>query len=93
MSGTTVETTIRVLGRWLGKGVLADEGGRFIVPSLEALREIEEHGALQARDTMPLRAMIAVGGLGQAGGVVLFVANMWTRVRMPSAAPQRQEQR
>ncbi len=46
MSGTTVETTIRVLGRWLGKGVLVDEGGRFIVRSLEALREIEEHGAL-----------------------------------------------
>ncbi len=44
-------------------------------------------------DSTPLRATIAVGGLGQVAGVLLFVANMWTRVRMPSAAPQRQEQR
>jgi len=44
-------------------------------------------------DSAALRATIAVGGLGQVAGVVLFVVNMWTRVRMPSAAPQRQEQR
>jgi cbb3-type cytochrome oxidase subunit 1 len=44
-------------------------------------------------DSSALRAAIALGGLGQAAGVLLFVINMWTRVRMPSAAPQRQEQR
>ena len=44
-------------------------------------------------DSSALRAAIALGGLGQAAGVLLFVVNMWTRVRMPSAAPQRQEQR
>ena len=44
-------------------------------------------------DSRALRAAIALGGLGQAAGVLLFVVNMWTRVRMPSAAPQRQEQR
>jgi cbb3-type cytochrome oxidase subunit 1 len=37
-------------------------------------------------DSMALRVMIALGGLGQAGGVLLFVVNMWTRVRMPPAA-------
>src|SRR5262245_61312066 len=36
-------------------------------------------------DSSTLRATIAVGGLGQAAGVLLFVVNMWTRVRMPSA--------
>jgi cbb3-type cytochrome oxidase subunit 1 len=36
-----------------------------------------------------LRAMIALGGVGQAAGVLLFVVNMWTRVRMPAAAPPR----
>jgi hypothetical protein len=44
-------------------------------------------------DSSALRAAIALGGLGQAAGVLLFVINMWTRVRMPSAAPQRQELR
>src|SRR6266849_1517995 len=43
-------------------------------------------------DSPALRVMIALGGLGQAGGVLLFVVNMWTRVRMPSSAPTRQEQ-
>ena len=44
-------------------------------------------------DSSALRAAIALGGLGQAAGVLLFVINMWTRVRMPSTPPQRQEQR
>lgn len=30
--------------------------------------------------------LIAVGGLGQVAGAILFVANMWVRVRMPAAA-------
>ena len=33
-----------------------------------------------------LRLLIAAGGLGQVLGAVLFVFNMWRRVRMPSAA-------
>ncbi len=40
-------------------------------------------------DSTALRVMIALGGLGQAGGVLLFVVNMWTRVRMPPAAAAR----
>jgi|SRR5215470_5259283 len=33
-----------------------------------------------------LRLLIAAGGLGQLLGSVLFVVNMWRRVRMPAAA-------
>ena len=40
-------------------------------------------------DSTALRATIALGGVGQAVGVLLFVVNMWTRVRMPAAAPPR----
>jgi cbb3-type cytochrome oxidase subunit 1 len=34
-----------------------------------------------------LRLTIALGGLGQLAGTLLFVVNMWARVRMPAAAP------
>ena len=33
-----------------------------------------------------LRLLIAAGGLGQVLGALLFVFNMWRRVRMPPAA-------
>ena len=33
-----------------------------------------------------LRPLIVVGGLGQLVGTALFVANMWSRVRMPGSA-------
>jgi len=33
-----------------------------------------------------LRWLIALGGLGQLAGALLFVLNMWWRVRMPPAA-------
>jgi cbb3-type cytochrome oxidase subunit 1 len=33
-----------------------------------------------------LRPVIALGGLGQLAGALLFVVNMWRRVRMPAAA-------
>ena len=42
MSGTTVETAIRVLSRWLKEGLLTDEGGRFVVEDLEDLRALAE---------------------------------------------------
>ena len=42
MSGTTVETAIRVLSRWLKEGLLTDEGGRFVVGDLEDLRALAE---------------------------------------------------
>ena len=31
MTGTTVETTIRILSRWLRDGVLGDDGGRLVL--------------------------------------------------------------
>ncbi len=45
MTGTTVETTIRIVSRWLKKGIVEEDGGRLIVPSIEVLRELEEHEA------------------------------------------------
>ena len=32
----------------------------------------------------PVRVVIAAGGLGQLAGALLFVINMWSRVRMPA---------
>ena len=37
----------------------------------------------------PLRLVVAAGGLGQLAGALLFVVNMWWRVRMPSATAPR----
>ena len=34
------------------------------------------------------RMLIAAGGLGQLAGALMFVANMWSRVRMPVAPPR-----
>ncbi len=34
-----------------------------------------------------LRPVIAFGALGQLAGALLFVVNMWRRVRMPAASP------
>jgi hypothetical protein len=45
MSGTTVETTIHVLSRWLEKGLVREEDDRLVVPSLEVLRELQESKA------------------------------------------------
>ena len=37
MTGTTVETTIRVLGRWQRDGLLAEEGGRLVLTDRDGL--------------------------------------------------------
>jgi CRP/FNR family transcriptional regulator len=42
MTGTTVETAIRIVSRWLKDGLVADEGGRFVLTDLDALRERAE---------------------------------------------------
>jgi len=39
MTGTTVETTIRIVSRWLKEGLVADEDGRLVLRDPEALRE------------------------------------------------------
>ena len=42
MTGTTVETAIRVLSRWLKGGLLIDEDGSLILADLDGLRERAE---------------------------------------------------
>jgi len=42
MTGTTVETTIRTVGRWLRDGLVEDTGGRLVIRDVEALRAIAE---------------------------------------------------
>jgi CRP-like cAMP-binding protein len=44
MSGTTVETAIRVVGRWMREGLVTDEAGHLIVRDLSALREVAAGG-------------------------------------------------
>jgi CRP/FNR family transcriptional regulator len=40
MTGTTVETTIRVVSRWLKDRVLAEDGGHLVLRDVEALRAL-----------------------------------------------------
>ena len=42
MTGTTVETSIRVLSRWIRDGLLTDPGGRLVLGDLEGLRALAE---------------------------------------------------
>lgn len=42
MTGTTVETTIRVLSRWTKDGVLTDAEGHLVLEDLEGLRALAE---------------------------------------------------
>lgn len=51
-----------------------------------ALRAVAEVGAGLTGTTW-LTSSIAVGGLGQVAGTLLFVLNMWVRVRMPAPTP------
>jgi CRP/FNR family transcriptional regulator len=45
MTGTTVETTIRVVSRWLKAGVVAEAGGRLVLRDLDRLRALAEGDA------------------------------------------------
>ncbi|MBI4635779.1 MAG: Crp/Fnr family transcriptional regulator [Candidatus Rokubacteria bacterium] len=42
MTGTTVETTIRIVSRWGKEGLVADEGGRLVLRDVDALRALAE---------------------------------------------------
>jgi CRP-like cAMP-binding protein len=42
MTGTTVETTIRIVSRWLKDGLLLDDNGRFVLADVAALRALAE---------------------------------------------------
>jgi hypothetical protein len=52
-----------------------------------ALRAISEVAAGVAEGGALLRTVIVVGGSAQLVGALLFVANMWWRVRMPVTPP------
>jgi CRP-like cAMP-binding protein len=45
MTGTTVETAIRILSRWLRDGVLEDERGRLVLTDWEGLSAMAEGAA------------------------------------------------
>ena len=42
MAGTTVETTIRVVSRWLKEGLVMDDSGRLVLKKPEALRAMAQ---------------------------------------------------
>jgi CRP/FNR family transcriptional regulator, nitrogen oxide reductase regulator len=42
MAGTTVETTIRVLSRWIKDGLVREQGGHLVIPAVDALRKVAE---------------------------------------------------
>ena len=42
MTGTTVETTIRIFSRWLKNGLLADDGGRLVLTDRERLSRLAD---------------------------------------------------
>ncbi len=42
MTGTTVETTIRIVSRWLKDDVVVDDGGHLILRDLDALHDLAE---------------------------------------------------
>jgi cbb3-type cytochrome oxidase subunit 1 len=64
------------------------EGVYWLMTGATCVRALAEMFAAYVDSTV-LRAAVALGGLGQTGGVLLFVVNMWSRVRMPSTAPPR----
>lgn len=45
MSGTTVETAIRVVSRWIKDGLVLDEGGHLVLTDLDRLRDVAERNA------------------------------------------------
>jgi CRP-like cAMP-binding protein len=45
MTGTTVETAIRIVSRWLKDGLVHDEGGQLWIADVEALRVLAEREA------------------------------------------------
>lgn len=42
MTGTTVETTIRILSRWLRDGILDEDGGRLVLSDWDGLTALAE---------------------------------------------------
>ncbi len=45
MTGTTVETTIRIVSRWIKDGMVAEDSNHLVLRDLEGLRELAEGDA------------------------------------------------
>jgi heme/copper-type cytochrome/quinol oxidase subunit 1 len=58
----------------------------WLMTASTALRSVAEVAG-SASPAPAIRFLVAAGGLGQLVATVLFVLNMWWRVRMPAAAP------
>ena len=58
----------------------------WVMTASTAVRAVAETLASWS-DAGAVRPVIALGGLGQLAGAALFVANMWSRVRMPVVTP------
>ncbi len=58
----------------------------WLMTASTAVRAAAELGT-GASGAAPLRMLATAGGLGQLAGALLFVLNMWWRVRMPAAVP------
>jgi cbb3-type cytochrome oxidase subunit 1 len=57
----------------------------WLVTASTALRAVAEVAGASV-DLRPLSLLRALGGLGQVAAALLFVANMWSRIRMPGTA-------
>jgi hypothetical protein len=57
----------------------------WLLTGSTVVRTVGEFGAALAGTRGSLLA--AVGGLGQLAAGVLFIVNMWTRIRMPGSGP------
>ncbi len=44
MTGTTVETAIRIISRWIKDEIAGDDGGRLVLKDVEALRTLAQGG-------------------------------------------------
>jgi hypothetical protein len=64
------------------------EGVYWVMTASTGLRALAEILAGLSPSSL-LRLVITAGGLGQVLGALLFVINMWRRVRMPPAALSR----
>lgn len=57
----------------------------WVLTVTTAVRAVAEIG-LGVTASPALRPLVAAGGVGQVAGALLFVLNIWWRVRMPPAA-------
>ena len=83
MTGTTVETAIRVLGRWQRDGLVHEVEGHLVLPDLEAVRESLAPVLARRRIELHADASIAPGGCTLSSAHASIDATLqarWSRV-------------